>query len=228
MVHIGFIPDGNRRWCRKNKMKYNHINLSDYWTNHFIRIINMLNCRTLEPFNLLTEISFYICSIENLKRKDNTKELIFELIRNIYKIMNNLGSYFTENTIDHFFSLLENLKLNILGDIEILPDDIQIILKKIQKRCKGDKYTLNLAIAYDFKKELLNYGHNYLPNYTSSQSDIDIVFRSGGEQRISGFFPTKIMYSELFFIEKLWPDVNVDDIKRVINDFNGRQRRFGR
>ena len=71
MLHIGFIPDGNRRWCRKNKMKYNHINLSDYWTNHFIRIINMLNCRTLEPFNLLTEISFYICSIENLKRKDN-------------------------------------------------------------------------------------------------------------------------------------------------------------
>lgn len=228
MVHIGFIPDGNRRWCRQNKMNYNHNNLSNYWTNNFIRLISKLYSRNLDPFDKITEITFYICSIENLKRNDNTKELIFEFLRNVYKVINNLGVHFSQNTIDDFYNLLEDLKLNILGDIELLPGDVQIILGKIQKRCKGDKYTLNLAIAYDFKKELLNYGHNYLPNYTSSQSDIDILFRSGGEQRISGFFPTKIMYAELFFLKKLWPDVNIDDIKRVLYDFYGRQRRFGR
>ena len=228
MVHIGFIPDGNRRWCRQNKMNYNQNNLSNYWTNNFISLISKLSSRRLDPLNKITEITFYICSIENLKRNDNTKEFIFEFLRNVYKVINNLGKHFSQNTIDDFYNILENLKLNILGDIELLPGDVQIILGKIQKRCTGNKYTLNLGIAYDFKKELLNYGHNYLPNYTSSQSDIDILFRSGGEQRISGFFPTKIMYAELFFLKKLWPDVNIDDIKRVLEDFNGRQRRLGR
>ena len=227
MVHIGIIPDGNRRWCKKKNMPYNEYSLADYWTNTFIRFINQLTSR-LNLFNEITEVTFYICSIENIKRNDNTKEIIYEFLRNIDIIMNNLGKHFTKNTIDKYESILNNLNLNILGDIEVIPHDIQVLLKKIKKQCTGNKYTLNLAIAYDFKKELLNYGHAYIPNYTSNQSDIDLVLRSGGEQRISGFFPTKIMYAELFFLKKLWPDVTLDDIKLILDEFNGRSRRVGR
>ena len=64
--------------------------------------------------------------------------------------------------------------------------------------------------------------------YKRNQSNIDIVFRSGGEMRLSGFFPTKVLYSELYFCNKLWPDIKLDDIKDCLLEYYRRNRRFGK
>jgi undecaprenyl diphosphate synthase len=75
---------------------------------------------------------------------------------------------------------------------------------------------------------MINYGNNNITNYNREQSNIDILFRSGGEKRISGFFPTKVLYSELFFEKKLWPEITLDDLNRIVKLFKKRERRFGK
>ena len=93
---------------------------------------------------------------------------------------------------------------------------------------KTQKYILNLAIAYDYNKDFINYGHDIFKNYIRKQSNIDFVLRTGGESRISGFFPTKTLYSELFFSKKMWPDITIVDINNYIRKFKNRDRRFGK
>ena len=99
---------------------------------------------------------------------------------------------------------------------------------KVYQNPNAKKFTINIAIAYDYNKDLLNFGSNNLPNYNREQSNIDVVFRSGGEKRISGFFPTKILYSELFFAKALWPDITLFDLNKIIKKFFHRNRRFGK
>ena len=98
----------------------------------------------------------------------------------------------------------------------------------IQKKKNEDLFVLNIAIAYDYNKDMINYGKNELENYNRNQSNIDLVFRSGGEKRISGFFPTKIIYSELFFEKKLWPDITLNHLNIVIKKYFHRNRRYGK
>ena len=118
--------------------------------------------------------------------------------------------------------------VNIIGDMELLPDDIQKLCIELSKEKENIQYTVNIAIAYDYKKDMINYGNNNNVNYNREQSNIDILFRSGGEKRISGFFPTKVLYSELFFEKKLWPEITLDDLNRTVKLFKKRERRFGK
>jgi len=226
MVHIGIIPDGNRRWCKKNNYKLD--TLVEHWTNLVINILTRIVQNKFKYLKCINEVSLYVCSIDNINRDDNTKLLIYELLRNLFKLANNPELHFSENIISNLTVLLKDLNLNIIGDLNILPDDIQSIIKDLKYKCTGNKYTFNLALAYDYNKDIMDFGRDELINYTRKQTDIDIVFRSGGEQRISGFFPTKILYSELFFMKKLWPDVTLEDLNNIVKNFYKRNRRFGK
>ena len=143
-----------------------------------------------------------------------------------WKIVENISQ--DKEEIEILQKLCNQSKLNMIGDIDIIPEDIKIILLDIQKRMQGDKYVINIAIAYDYKKDLDNHGYNINKNYTRDQENIDLVFRSGNEQRLSGFFPTKTLYSELFFVETLWPDITIWDIDNCIGEYFKRSRRFGK
>ena len=235
MVHIGIIPDGNRRWCKKNNYEIN--TLVQHWSNIIIDSIHKNLSRRLSKYlKDITEVSFYVCSIDNINRNDKTKYLIFDLIRFIHNIYKEPKKFMAEQNLQYSEEdykkgqdFLKNLTINFIGDINLLPKDIQNIFKEIQKNNKSkNKYTLNLAIAYDYHKDMLNFGRTDLKNYTREQSDIDLIFRSGNEYRTSGFFPTKTLYSELFFLKKLWPEVTVDDFINVMKKFQKRNRRFGK
>ena len=226
MVHIGIIPDGNRRWCKQNNYKLD--TLVEHWTNIVINLLKRIAQNKFKYLKKVDEVSLYVCSIDNINRGDNTKLLIYELLRNLFKLINNPETVFQDNVINDLNILFNDLHMNVIGDLDILPDDIQEVIRNLQNKCTGNKYTFNLAVAYDYNKDIMNFGRDELINYTRKQSDIDIVFRSGGEQRISGFFPTKILYSELFFMKKLWPDVTLEDLNMVVKKFYQRNRRFGK
>jgi len=245
MVHIGIIPDGNRRWCKKNEFKLD--TLIDNWTKIIIENgIKIVNNR-FKYLKEVTELSLYVCSIDNINREDNTKNLIYGLIKNIYNIYKNPKELLSEDDkyellkdyteekfqkiIDYYSTLIENTNINFIGEVSLLPPDIQEILSEIiilSGKTDNSKYTINVAIAYDYKKDLINEGTHKIKNYNRRQSDIDLVFRSGGEFRTSGFFPTKILYSELFFSKKLWPEITFSDINNTIRKFYKRNRRFGK
>lgn len=235
MVHIGIIPDGNRRWLKKNNMDLK--NAVSIWTDKMVELLlKILDNKNLKDnkykkLKKINEVSLYICSIDNLKRNDDTIKYILEFIENVYNLI------FKKNTNIHKLNdnqykkieyYLSNININVIGEIELFPEKTQEILKDIKRFNQNNKFTLNLAIGYDYNNDLKNYKDNDMINYNRNQSDIDILFRSGGEKRISGFFPTKILYSELFFYNKLWPDMTIDDINKVIKKFLKRDRRFGK
>lgn len=210
MIHLGIIPDGNRRYIKKNPEK----NIINIWDEFFNKILN--DYSKYENIKTINEISIYVCSIENIKREDNTKENIIDILNLVLNILND-NKYF-----------INLININFIGDINLLPKDLQKLIEKTKSKFKGDKLKLNLAIVYDYNKDLENYNTNLNKNYNRKQSNIDLVLRSGQEKRLSGFFPTKTLYSELFFIDKLFPEVTLDDLDLIIQEFNKRNRRFGK
>ena len=235
MVHIGIIPDGNRRWCKKNNLDVN--DLVKHWSNIIIdAIYNNKKKRISKYLKDITEVSFYVCSIDNINRNDNTKFIIYDFIRLIYnsykdpkKLLKEHNIEYSEEDYQICQEYLKELNYNFIGEIELLPKDIQNIINELtQNNNTQNKFILNLAIAYDYNKDLLNFEKSDFKNYDRKQSDIDLIFRSGGEYRTSGFFPTKTLYSELFFLKKLWPEITIDDFINVMKKFQKRNRRFGK
>lgn len=229
MVHLGIIPDGNRRWCKKNN--YNLDNLPILWNNYIINMVKNLIKLDINDYKELlniNEISIYIASIDNVNRTDKTKLILLELFKEINNIINNPEKFFDKSIIDTINKYSKDIGFNIIGDINILPKNIIESIEKYKKLFIGKKYIINLAVCYDYNKDIINETKKDNINYNREQSNIDIVFRSGGEYRLSGFFPTKIIYSELFFLKKLWLDVNIDDIYNVLLEYNKRERRFGK
>lgn len=214
MIHLGIIPDGNRRFLKKISNK----NLITIWEDNFKRLINEFikeKDNKYENLKKINEISIYVCSIDNLKRDDNTRENVFTVLKSILILIKN----------ELFIKDLVNI--NFIGDIHLLPKDLQKLIKESKQKLKGDRLKINLAIAYDYNKDIQNF-KLINSNYRRNQSNIDLVFRSGGEKRLSGFFPTKTIYSELFFNDKLWPEITLKDLDLVLDEFSKRNRRFGK
>ena len=115
---------------------------------------------------------------------------------------------------------------------------IRFTLKKtVNLTKKNKKILVNLAINYGSKNEILNaskklkkklniknFGQNL---YTKNMPDPDILIRTGGHQRLSNFLLWQLAYSELFFLKKLWPDFNSNDLNKIINKFKKQKRNFG-
>ena len=230
MVHLGIIPDGNRRWCKINKEKIEKLPI--IWRDFIIKNINELANLDIDnkykELKNISEISIYIASIDNVNRNDKTKFILIQLFNEIKFIIDNPEKYLKKNVLEKIKEFFEHIELNIIGDIDILPEDIKLMIETQKNKCIGKKYKINLAIAYDYNKDILNETKKDNINYNRKQSNIDIVFRSGGEYRLSGFFPTKTIYSELFFLKKLWLDVNIYDIYNTLLEYKERDRRYGK
>ena len=240
MVHIGIIPDGNRRWCKANNVDYMMKDLQEIWFKIFIKQIRDLSCNHYDYLTQITSLSFYVCSIENIKRKDNTLTYIYTFLERVIhfyfnyelvlrELLSNEEEEIRDKTITFCKGLLGELNVHVIGDLEKLPPHIFEGLQYIMEKNKNSKkYNLYLAVAYDFKNDLHNLGTQKNSFYTREQSDIDIVLRSGGEYRLSGFFPAHINYAEFFFVKPFWPDITMKKINDVVCEFmTTRQRRFG-
>ena len=235
MIHIGIIPDGNRRWCKKN-----NIELKDtiqIWTHKFLDLLtellgnideNKKKYKKYKKLKKVNEVSLYVCSIDNLKRNDDTMICILKFIENINEILFTKTEHINEVNFRKIQYYLEKININIIGDIDLFPENIQNILNKLKRKNEEVVLTINLAIGYNYENDLLSYKNNNFIHYNREQSNIDLLFRSGGEKRISGFFPTKMLYSELFFYNKLWPDITLNDFNKIIKKYLKRDRRFGK
>ena len=220
MVHVGFIPDGNRRWAKHMNSSPN--TLRQHWMRQLCVILrdwsgNSGICLDLAQVN---EVSLYICSIDNVKRTDKTMDIIYPFLEEAL-----------EATLACYNCLTAgSLHVNIIGSVHLMRESTQKILARIRGTytSKQPVFTLNLAVAYDYEKDVMNHGVWQDPEYdTRRMSQLDLVIRTGGDKRTSGFFPTKTYYSELFFLKKFWPDLGVSDVVQVLRRFKKRQRRFG-
>ncbi len=216
LTHIAFIMDGNGRWGNKKKKGRNFGHLKGVET---VKKVVKSSILLKVPF-----VTFYVFSSENWKRPSNEINFLFKLIR----------TYFIKE-ISSVIS--QGIKINILGDIEKLPINLKKILKKSIKLTKNNrKITVNLAINYGSKNEIImaikktkkmnikNFESNL---YTKNLPHPDILIRTGGHQRLSNFMLWQLAYAELFFLKKLWPDFNHKDLQKIIKKFKSSKRNFG-
>jgi len=220
--HVAIIMDGNGRWGLKKNRSRNYGHLQGIKT-----VETVIKSSLIKKIPYLT---LYTFSTENWGRPDNEINFLFDLIRkSLKKKLKTL--------------IKQGIKVNIIGQSRRLPKDIIKIIKKIEKKTlKNKKITLNLALNYGSKEEIVNacrklsskrnqeISINNLEKelYTHNLPDPDVLIRTGGTKRLSNFLLWQIAYTEIFFIDKLWPDFNEKDFNKVINKFNRTKRNFGK
>ncbi|MCX6817857.1 MAG: polyprenyl diphosphate synthase [Candidatus Aenigmarchaeota archaeon] len=231
--HIGIIPDGNRRLARRL--------MQTPWKGHAMGLGKIRNvaswCNELGVKN----VTIYLLSLENLqKRPKRELSYLFGLARGELKeILEN-----AKHSVH-----LNRTRVRFFGRLEVLPADLQQGIRLVEE--KTSHYAngfLNLAIAYGGRQEITeavrklardaqkgrikvgDIKESTLRNYmwTGELSDPDMVIRTGGEKRLSNFLPFQSTYSELFFMDKFWPELSKDDIAAAIKEYGERQRRFGK
>ena len=217
--HIAFIMDGNGRWGLKKRRSRNYGHLEGVKT-----VQKIVEAAILFKIPI---ISFYVFSTENWKRPKSEINYLFNLINIYFKKEIN--------------SIIKNkIKILISGRVKKLPLKINKILKAATSRTKkNNKLTINLAINYGSKAEVvdaikkINYDSkkitikNIDENLYNNLSFPDILIRTGGQKRLSNFMLWQLDYTEIFFLDKLWPDFNKKDLKKVINKYHEIKRNFG-
>ena len=219
--HIAFIMDGNGRWAKargKNR-SYGHRIGSD----NVERIASYAFNRGVRT------LSLYAFSSENWARP---KEEVDELMRL-------LEVYFKK-----FIKRLvkEGVRLNVMGDKTALSEKLQRILVEGEEVSKvNTEHILNLGINYGGRQEIVNAVNILIKEkrevtvdsiseklYTAQFGEPDLIIRTGGEFRLSNFMLYQGAYSELYFIDVLWPDFNEEEFDKALSSFSKRNRRFGK
>ena len=215
--HVAFIMDGNGRWGEK---KGKGRNFGHYKGVDVVKKIVKSSLKLNIPI-----LTFYVFSSENWKRPKKEVIYLFQLIKNYFdKEIKNI--------------VKEGIKVNIFGENNKLPSDVKQTLKKTTKlTTKNKKIIVNLALNYGSKKEILNSFkkirnkfsvRNFEKNlYTKNMPDPDILIRTGGHQRLSNFMLWQLAYTELYFLKKLWPDFNTQDLKKILKSFKKIKRNYG-
>jgi undecaprenyl diphosphate synthase len=218
--HVAIIMDGNGRWGLKKKKSRNfgHIN----GLNAVEKVIKS-SIKSKIPY-----LTLYTFSTENWRRPKNEVNFLFNLIRNslsknIKKIIKN------------------GIKVNIIGKKSGLPRDIKKIISLIKDKTKLNKnITLNIALNYGSKEEILNAIQklkgkrkfsiiDFEKNlYTNGMPDPDILIRTGGTKRLSNFLLWQCAYTEIFFVNKLWPDFNEKNFNNIIKTYYKIKRNYGK
>lgn len=225
--HIAIIMDGNRRWAKERGIE--------------TRLGHKEGAETLKKIAKYANkvgikyLTVYAFSTENWKR---TKEEIGAL-------MKLLEMYVADFLND---KELENIKINVLGDVSKLEPSLQKSIKKAIDRTKDyTGLTLNVAFNYGGRDEITKAVKNIASKvknkeisveeidenivsdnlYTKSQPSPDLLIRTGGEKRISNFLLWQLAYTEFLFIDKYWPDFSEKDLDEAIEVFESRNRKFG-
>ena len=132
-----------------------------------------------------------------------------------------------------------NIKINIIGELNKIPNKLKLVLKETEKKTKKNKRILiNLALNYGSKRELINSFKkiklskisevNIKNNlYTKNIPDPDILIRTGGKKRLSNFMLWQLAYAELYFLDKLWPDFTPKDLHKILKHYYKIKRNFG-
>lgn len=225
--HIAIIMDGNRRWAKEKGIE--------------TRLGHKEGAETLKKIAKYANnigvkyLTVYAFSTENWKR---TKEEVGAL-------MGLLQMYVADFLKD---SDLENVKVNVLGDLTKLDKGLQnSIAKAIDKTKNNTGLTLNIAFNYGGRDEIARATQRIAEKvqngeinvkdineqlisenlYTAGQPDPDLLIRPGGEKRISNYLLWQLAYTEFLFIDKYWPDFTEKDLDEAIEIFESRNRKFG-
>lgn len=225
---IGLVIDGNRRFAKRLMLKP--------WKGHEFgakKARKFLDwCKEVG----IREVTLFAFSLDNFDRPKKEFDFLMDLFEKEFKKL-----------IDDKDIYVDKIKINFIGRIEMFPDKVVKQMKELMERTKDhDGYIVNFAMAYGGRAEIMDAAKKMVEDvdkgkikmngineelfkkYLYSGHDVDMIIRTGGEKRTSGFLLWQGEYSELFFVDKLWPEFEKEDFLKCIEEFKVRNRRFGR
>jgi len=229
--HIAIILDGNRRWASENVLStwFGHAKGAD-------KVEQLLDwCLKLD----VKSVTLYAFSTENFRRSGTE----IEEIMNIFQ--ERLRNLLTDERIHG-----DKVRVKVIGRVNLLPEGMRQIIAEVEKSTQNyDKHFLNFAFAYGGRAEIVDAAKRIAEEvhegklnpqnvdektfeqhlYTSHMpnQDPDLIIRTSGEERLSGFLLWQSAYSELCFLDVYWPDFRSIDLLRAVRTFQKRKRRFG-
>jgi tritrans,polycis-undecaprenyl-diphosphate synthase [geranylgeranyl-diphosphate specific] len=229
--HVAIILDGNRRWASDNAL--------NPWIGHHFgadKVDDLMDwCLELD----VKSITLYAFSTENFRRTPKEVGELMKLVEE--KLLSTL-----ENTRIH-----ENrVRIKAIGRLDLLPKSTQTVIQRIEESTKEyEDHFLNLALAYGGRAEIVDATkkiateiengaldpetideevfEKYLYTAHMPKQDADLIIRTSGEERLSGFLSWQSAYSELCFVDMNWPDFRRIDLLRAVRIYQRRKRRFG-
>ena len=214
--------DGNRRWAKQkglptfegHRQGYEKLKETVRWAKS----------------SGVTHLIVYALSTENWNRTAEEVSYLLDLIRLV--LTRELSVIKKEDT-----------RIICVGERERFPKDIQEFMVKAEEETSSlTGMTLVLALSYGGRVEILNAVRTLVKTgekditekvfsdtlWTKDIPDPDIIIRTSGEMRLSGFLPWQAVYSELFFTKTLWPDFSQEEFEKILSEFSGRDRRIGK
>ncbi len=223
--HVAIIMDGNRRWARQHG--WNPIEGHKYVTDKVIQPL-VEHCGQLG----IKYLTLWAFSTENWERDKLELEALMKLFR-----------YGLSSKADELIAM--GAQIRVLGDLDRFPKDIAETSRQMMEKSKhNDKIVLTFALNYGGRDEIIRAVNRFIEQNpgaknidekafsqfldTDGMPDPDLIIRPGGQQRLSGFLPWQSVYAELYFSDVLMPDFTAAELDRALEDYQSRQRRFGR
>ncbi|MGP6173695.1 isoprenyl transferase [Corynebacterium sp. A21] len=229
--HIAIMCDGNRRWARE-------AGFADVTHGHRVgakKIGEVVGWARESGVELVT---VYLLSTENLSRESTELELLYGIIIDV---------------VAELAHGPNDCQVRLVGHLDLLPDEVAKRLREAAVGTDGKPgIAVNIAVGYGGRQEIVDAVHNFIDEeaaagtsieelkekvtidslsghlYTSGQPDPDLVIRTSGEQRLSGFLLWQAAYSEIWFTDTYWPAFRRIDFLRALRDYSHRSRRFGK
>lgn len=229
--HIAIMADGNRRWAREAGFT----DISHGHRQGAKKIGEMISwCAETE----VEVVTIYLLSTENLQRAESEVQLLFDIISDVVYTLatGELGC-----------------QVRLVGHLDLLPEDVSARMLSAAAETEGNSgIIVNVAVGYGGRQEIVDAVQNLIRDeaaagvvaddmaervtaeaigthlYTKGLPDPDLVIRTSGEQRLSGFLLWQAAYSEIWFTDTYWPAFRKIDFLRALRDYSHRSRRFGR
>jgi tritrans,polycis-undecaprenyl-diphosphate synthase [geranylgeranyl-diphosphate specific] len=220
-LHVGIILDGNRRFAKKlaKDSLHGHESGADNVENLFSWCVDLG----------IGELTLYCFSTENFKRAETEVSYLMKIFKDRF------NKFIEDKRIDE-----NKIQIKFVGKKDMLSKELQDIMKNLENKTKNYKnYRVNFALAYGGRQEILEAVKKMIVNKEEITEENmkknlwvenypDLIIRTGGDRRTSNFLPWQSVYSEWFFIDKMWPEFSKEDLKNIIADFENRERRFGK
>lgn len=227
LKHIAIIMDGNNRWAAKHGLS----SAMGHKQGAEAARKTLIGCLKLE----IPYLTLYTFSSENWHRDPKEVNELMELLK-----------FYLSNELHLLIE--QKVRVKVIGDKSKFSKDLRDLIEKCEEETKHNtRLYLQMALSYGAREEIVNAQKKLCTNvisgkikiqdinenmfsrylYTNDIPDPDLLIRTSGEHRISNFLLWQLAYSELYFTKTLWPDFNLTHLRKAIDNYYKRERRYG-